>query len=155
VLTLEEQATNFDTMRHIEQVRNNLNMFIYELLQRSERHDQSKLEPPEVSYFTENTKALSALTYGSDEYKAQLKKIQPALDHHYAKNRHHPEHFKNGVNDMTLVDLIEMFCDWYAATKRHDNGNIRKSIEYNAERFHLNSQLTKIFENTAAEVFDE
>ena len=32
------------------------------------------------------------LTYGSDEYKACLTEMKPALDHHYAANRHHPEH---------------------------------------------------------------
>jgi len=76
--------------------------------------------------------------------------MKPALDHHYANNRHHPEHFKGkgGTNGMDLVDLIECFCDWAAATKRHANGSLKKSIEYNQKRFGIGNQLTKIFHNT-------
>lgn len=74
--------------------------------------------------------------------------MKPALDHHYAKNRHHCEHMADGINDMNLIDVIEMFCDWKAATLRHNDGNLRKSIEHNAKRFGMQSQLVKIFENT-------
>ena len=74
--------------------------------------------------------------------------MKPALDYHYAQNRHHPEHFQNGVDGMTLFDLIEMYCDWKAATERHANGSLEKSIQYNAERFKIGQQLTNIFENT-------
>jgi hypothetical protein len=149
VLSLEQQATNFITMRHIERVRNLLNVFLREITVRQELHDQSKLETPEVEMFTEFTPKLAASTYGSAEYEGFRKAMGPALDHHYANNRHHPEHFKEGVSEMNLVDLIEMFCDWKAAGERHNNGNIRKSIEVNANRFGLSPQLTKILENTA------
>lgn len=148
-LTLEQQATNYATMRHIERVRSLLNKIVVELLDRGEAHDQSKLESPEVEAFTEFTPKLAGSTYGSPEYDAFRKALGPALDHHYAKNRHHPEHFKSGIDDMNLVDLIEMFCDWKAAGERHNNGNIRKSIEVNAKRFEMSQQLVKIFENTA------
>lgn len=147
-LTLEQKACNFDTMRHIERVRNLLSLMMANLEMRSVEHDQSKLESPEVELFTELTPQLAALTYGSSEYQAALVKLKPALDHHYANNRHHPEHFKNGIRDMNLIDLIEMFCDWKAATERHDNGNLRKSIEHNATRFGMSPDLVKIFENT-------
>lgn len=53
------------------------------------------------------------------------------------------------VNDMNLVDLVEMFCDWKAAGERHHNGNILKSIEVNAGRFHISPQLRRVLENTA------
>jgi len=148
-MTLEEQATNFTTMRHIERVRNLINNVIRKLMDRQEKHDQSKLEDPEVSLFTEHTKTLSGLTYGSAEYKTALEQLAPALKHHYANNRHHPEHHKNGVDDMNLLDLIEMFCDWKAASERHTDGNILKSIEHNADRFSMSPQLVKVFENTA------
>jgi hypothetical protein len=71
-----------------------------------------------------------------------------ALQHHYDKNAHHPEHYKNGIEDMNLIDIMEMFCDWRAASMRHNNGNLRKSIEINGERFNMSPQLVKIFENT-------
>ena len=149
MLTLEQKATNFDTMRHIERVRNLLNNVVAELLLRGQNHDQSKLQSPEVELFTEYTDKLAGVTYGSKEYDEYRKALGPALAHHYARNRHHPEHHKNGVNDMTLVDLIEMLCDWKAASERHNDGNIHKSIEHNANRFSLSPQLVKILENTA------
>lgn len=148
-LTIEEQATNYVTMRHIELVRNLINRVIQDLIDRQEKHDQSKLDSPEVELFTKYTPILSGLTYGSEEYKQCLADLKPALDHHYANNRHHPQHFKNGINDMNLIDLIEMFCDWKAASTRHNDGNIRKSIEINSKRDGIDSQLAKIFENTA------
>ena len=152
-LTLEERACNFATMRHIERVRNLLNLFAVGLLKRGEAHDQSKLDPPEVSAFAEFTPKLAASTYGSPEYESFRKAMGPALDHHYAKNSHHPEHHKEGVNDMDLLDLVEMFCDWKAAGERHNNGNILKSIATNADRFSLSPQLVRILENTA-KMFD-
>lgn len=148
MLTEAQKATNYDTFKHIERVRNLINICIKELINRGELHDQTKLESPEVELFTEYTSVLSNTTYGSQEYKDILQKLKPALEHHYCKNRHHPEHHKNGVNDMNLIDLLEMFCDWKAASERHNNGNIKKSIEINGNRFNLSPQLIRIFENT-------
>jgi Family of unknown function (DUF5662) len=152
-LSLEEKACNYDTFRHIERVRNLLNVCAIDLMERGERHDQTKLESPEVELFTEYTDKLKTCTYGSEEYNGYLKAIKPALDHHYARNSHHPEHYKNGIDDMNLMDLVEMIVDWKAASERHDNGNIRKSIEINAKRFDMSPQLVKIFENTANLLF--
>ncbi len=152
-LTVEEKATNYETMEHIQKVQYFIHKVIFDLLRRAELHDRSKLAHPEVSLFCEMTPKLAMSTYGSEEYEQFRKALGPALSHHYANNRHHPEHFKNGVDDMNLLDIIEMFCDWKAATLRHNDGNIRKSIEKNASRFHLNPQLVRILENTA-ELFD-
>jgi len=84
-----------------------------------------------------------------------LEKVNPAIVHHYSKNRHHPEHWPNGIDDMTLIDLVEVLADWKASTAKNKNGNIRKSIEINAKRFNMSPQLTKIFENTVRELFPE
>lgn len=341
MLTEAEKATNCDTFRHIERVRNLLNRFVAELLRRGEEHDQTKLEHPEVAAFTEFTPKLAATTYGSKEYDGFRAAMKPALDHHYANNRHHPEfqrqdeewcpvvgfegiyevsnygdvrsldrvverdgptgnfrkdgqtltqfvtpkgycrvqlqagsrcrhamvhvlvaesfipnpddkpevNHKDGnkannrvgnlewatesenlihayetgikkpsvkyvvtcenngltafgcaamerllrkeghekasaaaiwrcinkggkhldltftgtrfetwmnspVNDMNLIDLLEMFADWKAASERHNDGNIRKSIEKNADRFGLSPQLVRILENTIAVIGD-
>jgi hypothetical protein len=143
----------YETLKHIRRVQEVLSTFATELLVRGNKHDTSKLEEPELSLFSENTAKLQKLQYGSAEYQESLAALGPALAHHYARNRHHPEHHKNGINDMTLQDLIEMFCDWKAASERHNNGNILKSIEINGERFKMSEQLIKIFENTAREMF--
>jgi hypothetical protein len=148
-LTLEQQACNFETTKHIHLVQQFLHIFAREMMRRGEIHDRSKLESPEVELFTELTPKLAACSYGSPEYKEFLKELKPALDHHYAKNPHHPEHWKNGIRDMSLFDIIEMFCDWKAASQRHHDGNILKSIEINATRFGMSQELVSIFENTA------
>jgi hypothetical protein len=148
-LTLEQKACNYQTMRHIERVRNLLNAAAIQLLKRGEAHDQSKLSSPEVEAFTEHTPKLAAATYDSPDYHKMKRLMKPALDHHYAKNAHHPEHWKNGVDDMSLFDLLEMFIDWKASSERHNDGNILRSIELNADRFRMSPQLIRIFENTA------
>lgn len=152
-LTMDQKACNFETMRHIERVRNLLNLFVSDLLRRGSEHDQSKLESPEVEMFTEFTPKLAATTYGSSEYEGYRKTMGEALNHHYANNSHHPEHHKNGIEDMSLLDVIEMLADWKAASERHNDGNILKSIEKNADRFRISPQLVRILENTA-KIFD-
>lgn len=153
MLTEEQKACNYITMRHIEKVRNYINKVIMNLLRRGEAHDQSKLVSPEVELFTEFTPKLASTTYGSAEYNNYKAQMGVALEHHYANNRHHPEYHKNGVNDMTLIDLIEMLVDWKAASERHNDGNILKSIEINGTRFEMSPQLIRICENTAKELF--
>lgn len=138
-----------ETIKHIEQVRKYIRIFTDSLSNRGVTHDASKLESPELEVFTECTPKLASLTYGSEEYDASLKELQVALEHHYASNRHHPEHFPKGIEDMTLIDIVEMLCDWKAASLRQHDGNLLKSIEINAQRFGYDDQLKKIFLNTA------
>jgi hypothetical protein len=152
VLNLDEQATNFATMQHIQRVQHHLHVFVKELLDRGIAHDRSKLGHPEVEAFVKHTDALAGSDYGGQEYEDRKKEdlMRLALESHYANNRHHPEHFQNGIHDMTLVDIVEMFCDWKAASERHHTGNLRKSISHNAGRFHMSPQLVQIFENTVS-----
>lgn len=138
-----------ETQKHIETVRKYIRFMIDKMDMRGVKHDASKLESPEVEVFAELTPKLAETTYGSEEYNNFIERLKPALEHHYASNRHHPEHFVNGINDMTLIDIIEMFCDWKASTLRQHDGNLLKSIEQNAERFNIDGQLKQIFVNTA------
>lgn len=154
-LSQEELATNAATWTHIDLVMRLLAGAQIELMRRQFTHDRSKLAAPEVSMFTEYTPKLKDSTYGSDEYKGFLKGMGKALEHHYQNNRHHPEHFDQGIDDMTLFDLLEMLIDWYAATKRHADGDINRSIEINTERFKLSPQLAKILSNTVPWIQDE
>lgn len=137
-----------ETYKHIQIVQKLMMQMIIDLQNRSHIHDQSKLISPEKELFDEWTPKLADSTYMSDTYKEFLVNLKPALDHHYAANSHHPEHYKNGINDMNLLDLIEMMCDWKAATMRHKNGDIFKSIEENQTRFKYSDQLKQIFLNT-------
>lgn len=146
---MTEAECKVETLKHIERVRYYLRIITDKLTSRGISHDKTKLESPEVELFTEFTPRLAELKYGSEEYKESLANLKPALDHHYAHSRHHPEHFSKGINDMNLVDIMEMLCDWKAAGERQRDGNLLKSIELNAQRFGYDDQLKQIFINTA------
>jgi len=140
-------STN-ETKKHIFRVVDLLREFREKLQQRGDEHDMSKLNPPEKEFFDIFQSKLKTSTYGSNEYKQNLKNLKPALDHHYTNNTHHPEHFENGINGMDLFDVVEMLMDWKAATERHDNGDIHESLDINKERFNMSDQLYDILKNT-------
>lgn len=141
-----------DTRNHQAAVYNRMTAIANRLTYRANIHDDSKLESPEKEIFDQVTPKLRTLTYGSDEYKAGIAELGEALAHHYANNSHHPEHYPNGVNGMTLLDVVEMFCDWKAASERHADGDFAKSLEINRNRFGISDQLAEIFENTRREM---
>jgi hypothetical protein len=82
-----------ETEEHIDVVRGLVGVVAGNLIERGDVHDASKREEPEKAVFDEYTPKLSAVTYGSPEYKEQLAGMGPGLEHHYAANDHHPEHF--------------------------------------------------------------
>jgi len=165
-----------DTWKHIHEVRHKLDQVIHDLLKRAQLHDASKLEEPEVSVFDEFSPKLKDSTYGSEEYKGFLASMGVGLKHHYAVNDHHPEHFIGGylsgrrleqppsrqmqgdillspnvgIHGMNLVQMLEMLCDWKAATMRHDDGDLKTSIEQNADRFGYGRETRNLLMHTAA-----
>ena len=145
---MSEYDSTHDILRHQERVGQLLTHVVRELIDRALFHDKSKLSPKEKSIFDKSTPLLKDLTYGSSEYNQALKDIKPALDHHYEVNQHHPEHFSNSIEGMTLIDLLEMLCDWIASTERVSNGDIQKSLHINQKRFYICPQLMTILRNT-------
>jgi Family of unknown function (DUF5662) len=142
------------TFEHSLRVGTLLIELVKAALDRATTHDLSKTQPPEVEGFDRATWRLKTMAYDSPEYAASRAELATTLDHHYAHNRHHPEHFgEAGVNGMTLVDLIEMLADWKAATERMrtGTGNLAKSIQINKNRFGISDQLAQILLNTAIE----
>jgi len=156
--TENEYFFEMETRKHQQAVANGLMRFAKLLLERAEVHDKSKLERPERDLFCKYTPILKGLTYGSPEYKTALEKLGPALSHHYANNKHHPEYndingfsfqtLNDPIRSMDLVDVVEMLCDWMAAVQRHADGNIGKSLEINKKRFNMNEQLVQLLANT-------
>lgn len=88
---MSEFSSIKDTLEHKQMVTHYMNVIIQELINRAEKHDNSKMLPGEVEYFDEYTPKLKDSTYGSEEYTEFLKQLKPALDHHYGLYRHHPE----------------------------------------------------------------
>jgi hypothetical protein len=150
---MTKHETMVETYKHKQQVSLFIHGIIESLLHRSLSHDDSKLGGHEVDIFTEYTPKLANLTFGSDEYKKCLEEMQPALEHHYLNNSHHPQYYTNGIEGMNLVDIIEMLCDWKASSLRHNDGDIYKSLEINQERFGYSDELKRIMMNTIRDYF--
>ncbi len=156
-----------ETLEHIEKVDAYIHEAIENLVQRGLMHDSSKLVEPELSVFNEYTPRLKDLVFGSEEYEANKRAMSGALEHHFSVNSRHPEHFENGIQGMSLLDLLEMICDWKAASERNRPGspppvgraehtqydsNFARSIEINQERFGYSDELKSILLNTAREL---
>ena len=148
----EPYDSTADTIEHISRVQCMFGHVTVNLTWRAARHDLSKLESPEKDIFDNVGPRLKGLTYGSDEYKASLAELGVALKHHYACNSHHPENKPNGIDGMSLLDVLEMLIDWKAAGERHADGSIERSLTVNKERFAISDQLASILRNTCIEL---
>lgn len=141
--------SRIDTYEHITQVRRFLNICISELQSRQLEHDRTKLSSPEKEAYDGLGERLRKYEYGSEGYRAVLREMKPAIKHHYEANSHHPEHYADGIRGMNLLDVIEMLCDWKAASLRQGTqGSILDSLDHNQERFGFSDDLKSILRNT-------
>jgi hypothetical protein len=138
-----------DVKEHIRKVAYWLDDVAHRLQGRAKHHDASKLQPPEKKCFDVYTPKLKELTFGTQEYKDALAAMGEGLAHHYKANRHHPEHFKDGINGMTLVDVVEMVCDWMAACEAK---GVQVDLDAACARFGIEPQLRRIINNTLQDV---
>lgn len=155
-----------ETQKHIRRVQHFIDMAVANLDHRSERHDASKLEEPEKEAFDRMTPILSTLEYGTQEYKDSVKRLGPALDHHYQENDHHPEHYSRdrdpeAVSRMSAMAIIEMICDWRAASERvkqrtdgdeYLKRSFAEGLDYNQKRFGYGEEVASIIHATAKEL---
>ena len=136
-----------DSLRHIHHVRDNLDVFVAEMLRRGRAHDASKFSEAEKPALDEAFPLLKGVSYGSPAWDAVVDKLAPALEHHYRHNPHHPEHYGNeGVAGMDLFDIVEMVCDWMAAARRNPADGVK--VAYNVQKFGIEPQLAAIIVNT-------
>ena len=140
-----------DTIDHIAKVEGYLSLCADLLRVRAITHDASKLQEPELSGYAGLSDALQGLTYGTPEHRAAFAPFKAIIAHHYEHNSHHPEHYTGGINDMNLLDVIEMLCDWKAASER-GKGAFADSIRASVERFGIDGQLAGILTNTARQI---
>jgi len=118
----------------------------------------------ELNLFTfgigEMERELKALGYDKARQSTILACINGKCTHHlglhfigYIIEDYSPP-TKSLISGMSLLDLLEMFIDWYCASKRHANGDIRASIELNKVRFNIPDDIVQILINTI-EVVDK
>jgi hypothetical protein len=139
------------TLRHIARVQELLSEAAVELLRRGAVHDRSKFDPTEAEPLAQMDELIARegnVPFGSPEYEARKALLGPMLKHHYTANSHHPEHFENGVNGMTLFDVVEMFVDWKAASERGEQSSM--ALAKACEKYAIAPQLADIMRNTAS-----
>lgn len=137
-----------ETLKHIHRVAILLQEVIEQLFQRGLKHDLFKLSEPELSSFTKYTPLLKETQYDSKEYYKCLKSMKNAINHHYQNASHHPEYYKHGITEMSLIDIFEMLADWKAASERMKNGSLENSIIQNQKRFGYSNELRTLLLNT-------
>lgn len=114
---------------------------VLKLIHRALIHDNSKYRFSEAIPMSKIAKYLINTLYGSKAYKDLTNRNYEAIKIHYKRNRHHPEYHDNDYKKMSLIDLIEMFVDWKAASKRYKNGNFDKSVEISKEKFKMSDEI--------------
>lgn len=138
------------TLRHMKRVQDLLSDAAMELLRRGQAHDLSKLTPAEMGPLAEMDALIERegqAPFGSEEYERRRAMLGPMLEHHYANNSHHPEHYEDGVAGMDLFDVLEMFVDWKAASERGEESAMGLEAAFN--RFSIPEPLAGIIRNTA------
>ena len=143
--------TIITVLRHITLVREALLSISQNLEKQMLRHDLSKFYEDEFFGFTQINRVAREHKYGSPEYQASLRAVEPnPIKLHYSRNSHHPEHYKNGIDDMSLIDIIEMVADWYAASLTYGQTSFEESLEISIKRFNLSPEqiyLVKLIAN--------
>lgn len=144
---MEQIETEEYIKGHISRVRRHINTFIQLLIRRAENHDKSKLEESELSWWKEMDKE-PRYPYGSEEYKQKIKRWNKVFKHHYQYNRHHPEHYEYGVSEMTLIDIVEMMCDWLGYKDTTTVTEALKVCDEQMARYDISEELRQIIFNT-------
>lgn len=149
-ITLNKTKTIAEQKRHIEAVQDNMQEVLDDLVIRQKTHDETKLMEPELSLLSRlNQEKQAEIVYNSDEYHEVIKTVlKDFLYYHYKDNDHHPEH-SGSIDTMPLPAILEMLCDWKAASGRNKNGSFEFSLSENIKRFKINDQLASILRTTA------
>lgn len=160
---IKELFYEADTRKHQQWVGEQLIKSAKLLLDRAITHDESKFSEIERKSYVDPVWELNTrnVEYGCEEYKALTKRMGEGWQHHIAHNMHHPENVPltspefahDPFAGMTLFDLMEMLCDWIAASKRRGNAP-NLPIERFRKDFGLSQQLECILNNTLGRMGD-
>lgn len=110
-------------LRHINGVRENCELLGHkliligkeelgiQLIGNGQIHDHSKFYGIEWEYLNDGTWPYS----DSDPIKTEM--FNQARMQHAKCNKHHPEAWIGGIQEMDDLHIAEMVCDWYARSK--------------------------------------
>jgi len=154
---IKELYYEADTRKHQQWVAEQLIACAKRLLDRAVVHDASKFSEVERTAYVEPVWEMNTrkVEYGSEEYKRLTAQMGEGWEHHKAHNTHHPEFVELNQPEflhdpfagIDLFDLLEMLCDWTAASKRRGN-HPSVPIERFKEKMDLGNQLECILRNT-------
>lgn len=136
IVITEEARTIVAILRHKNLVAKYLLKLADELNVRAAVHDTSKFASDEFDGFVQINRVARTCEYGSQEYNESLSEVD-AVPLHYSRNPHHPEHYADGIDGMSLSDIIEMVVDWKAAAEGYGQTSLARSLEVQTERFGL------------------
>ena len=143
----EEKALGL-TLKHKELIAKYMAKFSAEVTFRAAIHDDSKFRRDEFEAYAECADEFDQHPFNSQEERALREKLYPAMSLHKQRNRHHPEHFENGMTGMNLIDLLEMLCDWKSASERTPGDSIRTALPILKEKYNISPQLMNVLTNT-------
>lgn len=150
-----DSSTDFftDVIMHIGEVQENLEEISSNIKRRGLAHDRSKLDSLEFDIFTSTRTKFKEASYGTPSYQECVDLAKPAVDHHHKNNSHHTDFWQDGINDMSLMDIIEMISDWKAANRRSaDQKSFCNTLEFAFKKAKVDPQLQKIIMNTLQEL---
>lgn len=117
------------------------------LKKRGECHDASKFNLPERKPYIYLSWWHKCKNEGIDyNYPANVEtEVNAAIEHHKKINLHHPESHKD-VNDMELLDIVEMVCDWTAMAQEYRNKSCYSYAIENINNWSFsNDKINEIF----------
>ena len=120
------------------------------------KHDQSKFTEPERTAYTWQTWWYHCKNNGiSFAYPPEIEElVLYGWRHHIRTNTHHPEaHLR--PEDMTILDLVEMVCDWTAISQEQNlNGGscMPWAKAHMAKKWRFSASHQKLIENIIHEL---
>ena len=141
-----------DTILHITEVQENLEIISSQLRQRGFAHDRTKFQELEFDAFVSTRTKFKKANYGTPEYQECVDAVKPAVGHHYENNRHHTGYWPSGIKDMSLIDILEMLADWKAANRRSPDLDFTESIKRCVKKYEISEELEKIIRTTLKEL---
>ena len=124
--------------RHIMTVQSRMRAIARRILNRADSHDLSKFAPDELGGMIEIDAIAEESGLNSPQYMEAIK--GPAIGLHRSRHSHHPEFHSDGIKDMSLLDLIEMVCDWKAANQVRGHPEGRQSVNMMIRRLELKDE---------------
>lgn len=144
-----EAACTATMIRHITEVRRAILRVRHDLESRAEAHDLSKWSPEEFPGFTRINATARQHPYGSEEYKASIRAEKPTVKRHQEGNSHHPEAHEPFLYEMGWLDLIEMVCDWWAASQTYGTTPWPEVLQRQRERWKWSPEQWWLIEQVA------